>query len=177
MDTFIYAVNPTRVVFGNGSIQKLPDEVARLKVSRPLLISGPRHAEHAESLGKILNGQFAGIFSEATMHGPVEVTNKAVEYVASIKADSFVSIGGGSAVGLGKALSIRTGFPHIAIPTTYSGSEMTSQLGETADGVKTTRIDPKIQPATVIYDADLTLSLPPNMSATSGVNAIAHAGM
>jgi alcohol dehydrogenase class IV len=87
-----------------------------------------------------------------------------------------VSIGGGSTIGLGKAISIRTGLPHICIPTTYAGSEMTPILGETADGQKKTRSDPKILPSTVIYDVDLTMTLPVDMTATSGVNAIAHSG-
>jgi alcohol dehydrogenase class IV len=87
-----------------------------------------------------------------------------------------VSIGGGSTIGLGKAISIRTGLPHICIPTTYAGSEMTPILGETAEGRKTTRSDPKILPGTVIYDVDLTMTLPAGLTATSGVNAIAHAG-
>ena len=88
----------------------------------------------------------------------------------------MISIGGGSTIGLGKAISFRTGMPHICIPTTYAGSEMTPILGETADGVKKTKSDKKILPGTVIYDVDLTMTLPTGMSATSGVNAIAHAG-
>ncbi|KAL9105408.1 MAG: hypothetical protein Q9187_008715 [Circinaria calcarea] len=109
------------------------------------------------------------------MHTPSHITEKAVEVAKAQKADSVVSIGGGSTIGLGKAISIRTGLPHICIPTTYAGSEMTPILGETAEGRKTTRSDPNILPGTVIYDVDLTLTLPPAMSATSGVNAIAHA--
>jgi alcohol dehydrogenase class IV len=88
-----------------------------------------------------------------------------------------ISIGGGSTIGLGKAISIRTGLPHICIPTTYSGSEMTPVLGETEDGRKTTRSDPKILPGTVIYDVDLTMTLPVATTSTSGINAIAHSGM
>lgn len=87
----------------------------------------------------------------------------------------IISIGGGNTVGLGKAISIRTGLHHLAIPTTYAGSEVTPHLGETKDGRKTTRSDPKILPGTVIYDFDLTMTLPVSLTATSGVNAIAHA--
>lgn len=109
------------------------------------------------------------------MHTPVAVTMEALEFVKSRVADSLVSIGGGSTIGLGKALSIRTGLHHIAIPTTYAGSEVTPILGETEDGRKSTRSNPKILPGTVIYDVDLTTSLPISLSATSGINAIAHA--
>jgi maleylacetate reductase len=63
----------------------------------------------------------------------------------------------------------------VVIPTTYAGSEMTDILGETAGGEKTTRRDPSILPETVIYDVDLTRSLPPSLTVTSGLNAMAHA--
>lgn len=109
------------------------------------------------------------------MHTPTNVTDEALKQVDSVGADCVVSIGGGSTIGLGKAISIRTGLPHICIPTTYAGSEMTPILGETADGAKKTRSDPKILPGTVIYDVDLTMTLPADMSTVSGVNAIAHA--
>ena len=177
MDPFEYNSNPGRVIFGSGTLQKLPDEIARLNLSSPLLLSTPQQVEQAESVKSILHGKVAGIFTEATMHTPAQITDKALEYVKSQKADSVISIGGGSTIGLGKAISIRTDLPHICIPTTYAGSEMTPILGETADGQKKTRSDPKILPGTVIYDVDLTMTLPVALSATSGVNAIAHAGM
>ena len=109
------------------------------------------------------------------MHTPSNITEEALEYARNSQADCVISIGGGSTTGLGKAISIRTGIPHISIPTTYAGSEMTPILGETQDGKKTTRSDPKILPGTVLYDVDLTMTLPKGLSATSGVNAIAHA--
>jgi maleylacetate reductase len=86
-----------------------------------------------------------------------------------------VSVGGGSATGLGKAIAARLGLPQIAVPTTYAGSEVTPVLGETADGVKATRRAPELMPATVVYDVELTLGLPVPLSVTSGINALAHA--
>lgn len=177
MEPFEYTSNPGRVIFGTGTVKRLPDELARLHLSAPLLLSTAQQVDQADSLKSILNGKVAGIFTEATMHTPTHITDKALEYAQAHKADSIVSIGGGSTIGLGKAISIRTGLPHICIPTTYAGSEMTPILGETADGQKKTRSDPKILPGTVIYDVDLTMTLPVTLSATSGVNAIAHAGM
>lgn len=176
MDAFEYNAAPARVIFGSGTLSKLSEEVARLKLSSPLLLSTPQQVHQAKTLEGLLNGEVAGIFTEATMHTPSHITEKALEYAKSTKADSVISIGGGSTIGLGKAISIRTGLPHICIPTTYAGSEMTPILGETQDGKKTTRSDPKILPGTVIYDVDLTMTLPASMSATSGVNAIAHSG-
>ncbi|KAK5698528.1 hypothetical protein LTR17_023581 [Elasticomyces elasticus] len=178
MQPFEYTANPGRVVFGSGSIKKLGDEIKRLNKSNPLLLSTPQQKDQVQALESILKDASitpAGLFSEATMHTPTHVTDKALQYTKDSGADCVVSFGGGSTIGLGKAISIRTGLEHVCIPTTYAGSEMTPILGETADGKKTTRSDPKILPGTVIYDVDFTMTLPEALSATSGVNAIAHA--
>ena len=91
---------------------------------------------------------------------PVEVTEAAIAAYAAAGADCVVSLGGGSTTGLGKAIALRTGADQVVIPTTYAGSEMTDILGETAGGEKTTRRDPAIRPEVVVYDVDLTLTLP-----------------
>lgn len=175
MDSFEYNSNPARVLFGHGTIQKLPEELARLGVTKPLLLCTAGQKHQAEKLEAILSASVAGIFSKAVMHTPVHITEKAMTYCTSVNADCLISIGGGSTIGLGKALGIRTGLPHISIPTTYSGSEMTPILGETEGGQKMTRSDPKIIPTLVLYDVDLTMTLPSSTSATSGINALAHA--
>ena len=178
MDPFEYNANPGRVIFGSGSIKKLPNEIKRLGLKSPLFLSTPQQVGQAEDIQKIVIDASitpAGIYTQATMHTPSHITEDAMSFLKTKSADCVVSIGGGSTIGLGKAISIRTGLPHICIPTTYAGSEMTPILGETQDGKKTTRSDPKILPGTVIYDVDFTMTLPPALSATSGVNAIAHA--
>jgi alcohol dehydrogenase class IV len=180
MPSFEYNANLSRVIFGAGSLAKLPIEMERLKLSSPLLLSTPGQAGLIKQLEGILNSSSppikpAGAFTKATMHTPHHITEEALSYVQTISADSVVSIGGGSTTGLGKAISFRIDLPHICISTTYAGSEMTPVVGETKDGRKTTKCDPKILPGTVIYDVDLTMSLPPATSATSGMNAIAHA--
>lgn len=177
MDSFVYTSSPSRVIFGQGRVASLPDELSRQNLKSPVFLATPQQADYVQTLRSSVGAQYTtGIFTEATMHTPTHVTERALAYVESINADSIVSVGGGSTIGLGKAVSIRTGLPHICIPTTYAGSEMTPILGESADGQKKTRSDPKILPGTVIYDVDLTMTLPAEMSATSGVNAIAHAG-
>ncbi|KXT12158.1 hypothetical protein AC579_10376 [Pseudocercospora musae] len=178
MESFEYNANPGRVLFGAGSIKKLPAEIQRLNLSRPLLLSTPQQKDQVARLEPILKDALinpVGLFSNAAMHTPVDVTETALAVAKESGADCVVSFGGGSTTGLGKAISVRTGIPHISVPTTYAGSEMTPILGETAEGKKTTRSDPKILPATVIYDVDFTMTLPAALSATSGVNAIAHA--
>jgi maleylacetate reductase len=109
------------------------------------------------------------------MHTPVAVTEKALGVAMELGADVVISLGGGSTTGLGKAIALRTGLPQIAIPTSYAGSEATPILGETRDGRKITQRAPAILPDVVIYDVDLTLTLPPGLTVTSGLNAIAHA--
>ena len=178
MDSFEYNVNASRAIFGPGSITKLPAEITKLNCSAPLLLLTPRQTTQADKFKTILkNGsiELAGVFPYATMHTPTHITEQAVEMLKDTSADCVISVGGGSVVGLGKAVSIRTGVPHLIIPTTYSGSEMTPILGETHEGRKTTRSDKRILPATVIYDVDLTMSLPTSTCVVSGVNAIAHA--
>jgi len=178
MGSFEYNVNASRVIFGAGSIKQLPAEITKLNCSAPLLLLTPRRATQADNFKAILeNGsiELAGVFPHATMHTPTHITEQAIQVLKDTSADCVISVGGGSVVGLGKAVSIRTGVPHLTIPTTYSGSEMTPILGETQEGRKTTRSDKRILPATVIYDVDLTMSLAPSTCVVSGVNAIAHA--
>ncbi|MBB6469150.1 alcohol dehydrogenase class IV [Aminobacter lissarensis] len=175
LGTFVYTANPARVIFGSGTWGRLPDEVERLGLKRVLILSTPPQADDAQALADRLGGRCAGVFSGAVMHTPVDVTEAALEIVHERGVDGFVAIGGGSTTGLGKALALRTDLPQIVIPTTYAGSEMTPILGETAGGKKTTQNTPKVLPEVVIYDVDLTMSLPRNLSGTSGINAIAHA--
>ncbi len=166
---------PARVVFGFGTLERVGEEVRGLGCSRALVISGPNQRTAACRLSAILGALCAGMCAEAAMHTPVEVTQRALALAHSTDADCTVAIGGGSAIGLGKAIALRTDFPQVAIPTTYAGSEATPILGETDGARKTTQRTLKVLPEVIIYDVDLTLSLPPSLSATSGVNAIAHA--
>jgi alcohol dehydrogenase class IV len=175
MEAFEYQSNPSRIVFGSGTIQRIPDELKRLGFSKPLVLCTPQQTSQAKLVSDILGGKTAGTFTEATMHTPTDVTNKAVQFAKELECDSLISIGGGSTIGLAKAMSFRTGLYHLAIPTTYAGSEVTPILGETENGRKVTKSDPKILPGTVIYDVDLTMTLPVTLSSTSGINAIAHA--
>jgi maleylacetate reductase len=172
MTSFTYAANPVRVVFGRGTLGALGDEARRLGMGRVLLIGTPRHAGKAvEALGPLL----AARFEDATMHTPVDVTERALKVVAEHDVDGVVAIGGGSATGLAKAIALHTDLPQLIVPTTYAGSELTEVLGQTGDGRKTTQKTPKVRPETVLYDVDLTLGLPVPLSAASGLNALAHA--
>jgi maleylacetate reductase len=173
--SFTFENLPCRVVFGSGTLNAAKAEIERLGGKRALVLTTPKQEEHGAKLGAALGPLYAGIFAGATMHTPVEVTEQALAAMKACEADCVVSLGGGSTTGLGKALALRTGVNQLCIPTTYAGSEMTPILGETRDGLKTTVRDNAVLPETVIYDVDLTLSLPAGLAATSGINAIAHA--
>lgn len=175
MRDFIYRANAGRVVFGAGTLARLSDEAAALGLERIIVLSTPQQESQAHDIADRLDERTAGVFAGAVMHTPVGVTQEAMQVISDMRADGIVSIGGGSTIGLGKAIAWRTDLPQIVIPTTYAGSEMTPILGETENGAKTTRSSARILPETVIYDVDLTLSLPPALSGTSGINAIAHA--
>jgi maleylacetate reductase len=175
MQTFTYQAAPMRVIFGRGTLDQLATELARLGVARALVLATPNQAEQASSVAAMLGERAAGVFAEAEMHTPAGVTDRAMAYVEDLAVDGVVAIGGGSTTGLGKAIALRTDLPQVVVPTSYAGSEMTPILGETRDGLKTTQSSPKVLPETVIYDVDLTLTMPPSLSATSGLNAIAHA--
>jgi maleylacetate reductase len=174
MHSFVYKALPARVVFGAGTISRLGEEVERLGLRRVLVLARPQQRNQAERLAEMLGARAAGFFGGAAMHTPVDITERAMSRIAEINADGTVAVGGGSIIGLGKSIALRSDLPQIVVPTTYAGSEMTPILGETQDGVKTTQRSLKILPRTVIYDVNLTLSLPPNLSVTSGINAIAH---
>lgn len=175
MQSFVYNGQPARVIFGSGTLAQLPAEVDRLGLKRVLVLATPPQAGDAEKLSGLLGTSSVGVYSRATMHTPLDVTEDAMRVVADKKVDGLIAVGGGSTTGLAKAIALRTDLPQIVAPTTYAGSEMTPILGETKDGQKVTQSSPKILPEVVIYDVDLTLTLPVGMSGTSGMNAIAHA--
>jgi len=173
--TFNYEVAPGRVIFGAGRLSELPEELDRLGIRRALLIVTADQAALADRAAALVGDRACAIYAGAVMHTPLGVTEAALLLLRSASCDVLVALGGGSTIGLSKALALRTDQPQIAVPTTYAGSEMTPILGETVEGRKTTQRSPKVLPETVIYDPDLTMSLPPGLSAVSGMNAMAHA--
>jgi maleylacetate reductase len=173
---FTYETRPVRVVFRPGAaVTATPDEVARLGLRRLLVVSGSRGEPIAQAVADALGDCCAGVHAEARTHVPADVADRGVEAARAAGADGCVAVGGGSAIGLGKAIALRTGLPLIAVPSTYSGSEMTPVWGLTEHGAKRTGRDPQVQPRSVVYDPELTLSLPVPLTVTSGVNALAHA--
>jgi len=175
MHTFTYSANPSRVVFGAGSLQQIGAEIERLGVRRALVLSTPEQVASGRRVSDLLGDLAVGLFPHAVMHVPIETAQQARAEAQRLGADCCVAIGGGSTTGLAKAIALVSGLPMIAIPTTYAGSEMTPIWGLTEGGVKKTGRDARVLPRTVIYDPELTLGLPLRMTVTSAFNAIAHA--
>ena len=174
-NAFVYISNPNRVIFGFGTRDRLAEEADRLGIKKAIVLATPNQKEDAKMLSSLLGSRVVAEYHGAAMHTPVDVTKQALEIVERDKVDGIIAIGGGSSTGLGKALALRTDLPQIVLPTTYAGSEMTPILGETKGGQKKTLSSPKVLPEVVIYDVELTLTLPVGLSGTSGINAIAHA--
>jgi maleylacetate reductase len=162
-------------MFGTGSFEYLPAELEKLGGKRALVLCTPEQRVSGERVHQLLGAASAGIFDRAVMHVPIETAIQARDHAKSVEADCMVAIGGGSTIGLAKAIALVSDVPIIAIPTTYAGSEMTPIYGITEAGVKKTGRDARVLPRTVIYDPELSLSLPLKMSVTSILNAIAHA--
>jgi maleylacetate reductase len=174
MRPFIYNGLPARVVFADGALSGLASEIEKLGSKSVLVITTPNQQEDGAALAAELKKFGAQLYSNATMHTPVEVTEDALKLVRERGTDLLIALGGGSTIGLAKAIALRTDLLQIAIPTTYAGSEMTPILGETRNGLKTTQKSMKVLPEIVIYDVGLTMTLPAGLSGTSGINAIAH---
>lgn len=175
MRDFVYIGLPARVIFSVGALDQVAREVELLAAQRALVLCTPQQRGQAETVARILGSRSAGIFDQAVMHVPIESARAARAEAKRLGADCAVAIGGGSTIGLGKAIALESSLPIVAIPTTYAGSEMTPIYGITEGGLKKTGRDLRVLPKTVIYDPALTVGLPTSVSATSGMNAIAHA--
>ncbi len=174
MRDFVYDQPAARVIFGRGSLDRLPEEVKRLGARRAIVLSTPEQRSDAEDAARRLGDMAAAIFAEAVMHVPIETARAAREAARAHAADCYVAIGGGSTIGLGKAIALETAMPIVAVPTTFAGSEMTPIYGLTEGGIKKTGRDRKVLPKTVIYDPALTMTLPAKIAGPSGMNAMAH---
>jgi maleylacetate reductase len=174
----LYEILPSRVIFGVGCLAKLPEEIDRLGASRVLVLSTPRQRETGLEIAKRLGARAAGLFDRAAMHIPIEIAQEAREKARRMSADCFVAVGGGSTMGLAKAIVLPDAasapLPILALPTSYAGSEMTPLWSLLQDGRETTGSDARVLPKTVLYDPVLTLGIPVDFSAVSGINAIAN---
>jgi maleylacetate reductase len=173
--SFVYDALPGRVVFGVGaSRERLVEEVDRLGAQRLLLIVTEEERPLAERLTGELGDRVVEVFTGVRPHVPVEVAERVRASAAECGADALLSIGGGSTTGTAKAVALADPLPIVAVPTTYAGSEMTPVWGLTEKQRKTTGTDRNVLPKVVIYDPELTVTLPPHITGPSAMNAMAH---
>jgi maleylacetate reductase len=172
---FVYGANPSRVIFAAGARSRVGEELDRLGVKRAMVVTTPSQADVAAQFARLIGERAGIVYPGAQMHTPTNVTEAALTAVSSVKADGILAVGGGSAIGMSKAIALRTDLPQVVVPVTFSGSEMTPILGETERGEKLTQRSAKVLPETVIYDPELASGLPPHVAGPSAMNAIAHA--
>jgi maleylacetate reductase len=169
---FIHQQRALRVIFQRGGLAQIAEEVDRLDLKRVVLITSPRHQRRLEAL---LGDRVVAVADRPEMHVPTSQVDEVVQRASTAGADGAVAVGGGSAIGLAKALALRTGGSIVAAPTTFSGSEVTRVWGITEHRLKTTGRDEIVAPRTVIYDPELVMTLPTEAAVPSAFNALAHA--
>jgi maleylacetate reductase len=171
---FTYAAPAARVVLGAGHAREIAAELDLLGIKRVLVACTPSGARRYDDIISALGARCAVVFAKAEAHCPQPVAEGALEAFVTHGADGIVTIGGGSTIGLGKFIAAKRGAPLLAIPTTLSGSEMTSLYGVKVGNEKRTWNDMAARPRAVIYDPALTENLPAHETGASGMNCLAH---
>lgn len=151
---FVHDATSGRVVFGVGAIRQVKPELAGLG-ARPLVIIDDTVAKIAASSMPMIHDRSVAVIDHVRQHVPVADAHSARRTARECEADCILVLGGGSAVGLAKAVALTEALPILAVPTTYAGSEMTPVWGLTDEGVKTTGRNPLVAPRVVIYDPEL----------------------
>jgi maleylacetate reductase len=171
--SFTHVTAAQNAHFGSGNARDaLHAEVQARAAARIMLIAGGRSAADAR---RLLDGlPVTLIWDEVAQHVPVETARRARAAAAAERIDLIVCVGGGSTIGMGKAVALTEHIPIVAVPTTYAGSEATDVWGVTENARKTTGNDPAVLPVAVVYDAELTAGLDADTAIASGLNAIAH---
>ncbi len=176
MQSFRYAQLPALIVFGAGTARtQLAAEVERLGATRVLVLASTRDEQRVAAITAPLGDRVAGTFTAIREHVPLPTAEAARAAAKEVDADALLAIGGGSTVGAAKAVALTARLPILAVPTTYAGSEVTPVWGLTENGRKTTGTDHAVLPRVVVYDPELVASLPADLVAASGFNAMAHA--
>ena len=192
---------PTPIWFGQGRINEIQKACNNLKISNPLIVTDPGilKTDIIKKLNNSLNS-VAKIYSEVQGNPTGRNVNEGVEFFNKSKNDGVIAIGGGSGMDTGKGIALMAKqtrsiwefediddywtradsdviFPIIAVPTTAGTGSETGRAGVfTNEKTKEKKIifHPKMLPSTVILDPELTIPLPPNLTAFTGMDALAH---
>lgn len=170
----VYNATPSRIIFGAGSLAKVVEAVEAHGARRAVVVSTPGRQQLAQRVVALLGERCCGLIPEAVSQVPIELARRGRMLAAEMEADCIVSVGGGASIGLGKGIALEYTKPIVAIPTTYAGSEMTGFCGITIDGVKRMHTSLNMLASTVIYDPELSVGLPLDVSMASAMNALAH---
>ncbi len=163
-----------RIVFRAGGEADTAAELKRLGAKRVMLVAQPKYRDGADRIAAALGDAAVGVFADLTVQVPSEVAEAARAMAREQQADWVVAHGGGTAIGVAKAVALTEDVKVAAVPTTYAGSERTNIWGLTEDGIKTTGRDDRVLPKLVVYDPTLSAKLPVGMSLQSLLNAMAH---
>src|SRR5947209_1953913 len=182
-----------KIRFGSGALDDVPSLLRDAGDRRLLLVTteGRLGSAVGERLTKALGRELVSTFAGVQSHVPAPAVQADVQQARRDAVDAVVSFGGGSCADLAKAVCYftereaatpgatwldRPALPHVAIPTTYSGAELTPFSGMTdpATKRKSGGGGPTIAPVAAVYDPDLTVSTPARVSAETGMNALAH---
>jgi maleylacetate reductase len=177
---FNYVSYAQEVIFAPGAWARVPEATERFGWQRLMLCASHsmRAGGWVSKIEASLGERLVALFDRVQPHVQDLQVREALALAQERNADAIVGMGGGSPIGMAKAVGFQLKLPIVAIPTTYAGSEMTPVYGITHTDEnpprKVTVSDPKITPRLVIYDPELTLDLPPALTASSGINALAH---
>ena len=174
MNSFIYQPQPVRIIFGYRLPEALERELPKRGVTNIWIIASQRFEALVQDVDALPGVNVTEHFSRILQHVPVDQVQKARHAVAKSRPDILMPIGGGSAIGLAKAVALRHPLPIWAVPTTYSGSEMTNIYGISTGDTKDVGRHADALPKMAFYDPELSLSLPPFVAAKSAMNALSH---
>ena len=174
MKNFIHNSLPARVIFGIGTIASLGEEIVRLGAQKALFCCTPGREKETENLITPLNNISAGLCPIAEQYVPLPMVEEGRRIAKQRKADCVVSYGGGTSVGLAKAIALELEVPVVCAVTTFSGSETTNLQAILTDGLRVGYKSDWMLPRTIIYDPETAMGVPLSIMIPSGVNAIAH---
>ncbi len=191
---------PATILYGRESRYEAPKQVQRLRKSRVLLISDAFFDEQGVVADMVDHLREQGIatfvFTDVKTEPTVETVAKAYAVFENSNCDCVLSIGGGSVIDIGKAVAVQAtnkcdfsefagyyrvknkGLAHIAIPTTAgTGTEVTrvATIRDTTGKIKMTCFDDAFMPDVAIVDYELSITMPPKLTAMVGLDALAHA--